>query len=95
MQTNALQKQIQHDTTQEAVRVTYSEDTLFDMAPKGYAVLASKHPEFHYESASIKSSLYSLPLSYMGFGGYLNPFTNEAQSEFIKAKIYFAFNHLS
>ncbi len=28
---------------------------------------------------SIKPSLLSLPLSYMGFGGYLNPFTHEAQ----------------
>lgn len=27
----------------------------------------------------IKSSLFSLPLSYMGYGGYLNPFTLEAQ----------------
>jgi hypothetical protein len=28
---------------------------------------------------SIKPSLLSLPLSYMGFGGYLNPFSHEAQ----------------
>lgn len=28
---------------------------------------------------STKASLLSLPLSYMGFGGYLNPFTHEAQ----------------
>ncbi len=28
---------------------------------------------------SIKPSLLSLPLSYMGFGGYINPFTHEAQ----------------
>ncbi|MFN2262303.1 MAG: DUF3810 domain-containing protein [Psychroflexus sp.] len=28
---------------------------------------------------SIKPSLLSLPLTYMGFGGYLNPFTHEAQ----------------
>ena len=85
VQTNALQKQIQQDTTQ-AVRVVHSEATLFNMAPKGYAVLASKHPEFYYESASIKGSLYSLPLSYMGFGGYLNPFTNEAQVNSLKPK---------
>lgn len=28
---------------------------------------------------SLKPSLFSLPLSYMGFGGYINPFTHEAQ----------------
>jgi hypothetical protein len=32
-----------------------------------------------YETPSQKQSLYSLPLAYMGFSGYLNPFTNEAQ----------------
>jgi len=31
------------------------------------------------EQQNIKASLISLPLSYMGFGGYLNPFTLEAQ----------------
>ncbi|QTY27169.1 DUF3810 domain-containing protein [Flavobacterium sp. CS20] len=33
----------------------------------------------YVEVRSIKPSLLSLPLSYMGFGGYLNPFTHEAQ----------------
>ena len=28
---------------------------------------------------SVKNSLFSTPLSYMGFGGYINPFTLEAQ----------------
>jgi hypothetical protein len=31
------------------------------------------------DKLNIKGSLISLPLSYMGFGGYLNPFTLEAQ----------------
>jgi len=31
------------------------------------------------ENLDVKGSLISLPLSYMGFGGYLNPFTLEAQ----------------
>lgn len=31
------------------------------------------------QARSIKPSLLSLPLSYMGFGGYINPFTHEAQ----------------
>jgi len=32
-----------------------------------------------YRRTSVKSSLFSLPLSYFGFSGYLNPFTGEAQ----------------
>lgn len=76
--TNALQKQIEKDTT-KAVFYRYSESEMYALAPKGYARLSSKFPDFTYSNPSIKSSLFSLPLSYMGFGGYLNPFTNEAQ----------------
>lgn len=78
VKTNALQKQIEKDTT-KAVFYNYSESEMFVLAPKGYDKLSSKFPDFTYSNPSIKSSLYSLPLSYMGFGGYLNPFTNEAQ----------------
>lgn len=38
-----------------------------------------KFKENTVEYRSIKPSLLSLPLSYMGFGGYINPFTHEAQ----------------
>ncbi len=45
----------------------------------GYHNLSTTYPEFSYSHSSVKKSLISLPLSYMGFAGYLNPFTNEAQ----------------
>lgn len=32
-----------------------------------------------YKNVSVKKSLFSLPLTYMGFSGYINPFTNESQ----------------
>jgi len=48
-------------------------------APLAYQNLQTKHPEFEYKNASIKHSIISLPLTYMGFAGYLNPITNEAQ----------------
>ena len=32
----------------------------------------------NYKNVSVKKSLFSLPLTYMGFSGYINPFTNEA-----------------
>ena len=37
---------------------------------------------------SVKKSLYSTPLSYMGFSGYINPFTLEAQINSNTPKIY-------
>ena len=33
---------------------------------------------YKYKYPSVKKSLFSLPLTYMGFSGYINPFTNEA-----------------
>ncbi len=44
-----------------------------------YLQLAMEYPTFSYKHPSIKKSIFSLPLTYMGFAGYLNPFTNEAQ----------------
>lgn len=61
------------------VRVPYSRRAIFDKGISAYAELEQSHPEFHLENESVKKSLYSLPLSVMGFAGYLNPFTNEAQ----------------
>ncbi len=45
----------------------------------GYNVLKETYPQLDYSVSSIKNSLFSYPLTLMGFSGYLNPFTNEAQ----------------
>jgi hypothetical protein len=76
--TNEVQFQI---TKNKNVKVTnpYSQDSIFKMTQNGYDNLAKEYPMFHYTDPSRKQSLFSLPLTYMGFGGYLNPFTNEAQ----------------
>ena len=45
------------------------------------------HPAYHetlLKTSKVKKSLMSLPLSYMGYSGYLNPFTLESQ---VNAKI--------
>ena len=34
---------------------------------------------FKIKSSNVKQSMYSLPISYMGYAGYLNPFTLESQ----------------
>jgi hypothetical protein len=57
----------------------YSQEQVFEMNLKGYHLLSNQFSSFEYTNPSVKKSLISLPLSYMGFGGYLNPFTNEAQ----------------
>ncbi|MEL1254453.1 DUF3810 domain-containing protein [Flavobacterium sp. DGU38] len=57
----------------------YSQKEVFQMNISGYNNLAKENPYFKYEILSVKKSLFSIPLTYMGFGGYLNPFTNEAQ----------------
>ena len=76
--TNEVQFAITHNTNQK-VRNPYSQDSIFKMTQNGYDILAKQYPFFRYEIPSRKKSLFSLPLTYMGFGGYLNPFTNESQ----------------
>ncbi len=61
------------------VEMPYSKTELLQMTPKGFDKLSETYPNLAYHPKSLKRSIYSLPLTYMGFGGYLNPFTNEAQ----------------
>lgn len=61
------------------VDLPYSKKQLLDLAVKGYDSIDEKFPELDYEQRSLKRSVYSLPLTYMGFNGYLNPLTNEGQ----------------
>lgn len=57
----------------------YSKNEIFEKVKDGYDVLSKTYPHLSYEPKSLKTSIYSIPLTYMGFSGYLNPFTNEAQ----------------
>ena len=57
----------------------YEKAKVFAQTLEGYRHIADSIPAFSYERASLKTSLISGPLSYMGYGGYLNPFTAEAQ----------------
>ena len=84
-QTNAVQLSItQNDSV--VVVVPYSDTELFELAQKGYTKLPEELSDFKYQYKSVKASLFSYPLSYMGFGGYLNPFTNEAQVNYLIPK---------
>ncbi len=61
------------------VEMPYTKSELLKMIPSGYNELSKEFPYLSYHPKSIKRSIYSIPLTYMGFSGYLNPFTNEAQ----------------
>lgn len=76
--TNELQYSITSDST-EMVRVPYDQEEIFKKTILAYEDLASHYPRLTYERPSLKKSLFSTLLSYMGYGGYLNPFTHESQ----------------
>lgn len=80
--TNAIHGQIASDDSLK-VEFPYTQEAVFKMNLNGYQNLARSYPEFTYTHLSVKKSLFSLPLTYMGFGGYLNPFTNEAQVNYL------------
>ncbi len=52
---------------------------IFPELTKAYSAAAKKYPKLSYHSFAVKPSLFSKPLSYMGFHGYYNPVTTEAQ----------------
>lgn len=77
VKTNEIHNRIE---TNDSARVIfpYSQEEVFEKNLNGYKNLATQYPIFKYEQQSIKKSIISLPLTVMGFAGYLNPFTNEA-----------------
>ena len=78
IKTNSIQFEITKNKNLKVI-TPYSEDAIFEISQTGYDILSKQYSFFKYEIPSRKKSLFSLPLTYMGFAGYLNPFTNEAQ----------------
>jgi uncharacterized protein DUF3810 len=70
-----------------AVVIPYSTNEILDKTKFGYQNLKNDFLQFKYEPSSIKKSLFSLPLTYMGFSGYFNPLTGEAQIDYLIPKI--------
>jgi len=84
----SIQLQLQltkHDSL--PVIVPYKRDTILQLTQVGYAHLSHEFPQFEYIPASLKKSLFSVPLTYMGFSGYFNPLTGEAQVNYLIPKI--------
>ncbi|WP_239985821.1 MULTISPECIES: DUF3810 domain-containing protein [Arenibacter] len=79
LKTNEIHFQITKDTG-KIVEVPYTKKEISELTLKGYKSLGKQIPLFTYNRPSLKTSIFSTALTYMGYGGYLNPFTNEAQT---------------
>lgn len=77
-----------HDTL--PVLSPYTKRQILSMTPKGYISLSEFLPHYAYRTPSIKNSIFSLPLTYMGFAGYLNPLTGEAQIDALIPEVSYA-----
>ncbi len=78
VQTNALQRSLTGDTISRVV-VPYSQAEIRKKTIASFRGLSDEFPGLSYRYPSLKNSLISTPLTYMGYSGYLNPFTGEAQ----------------
>lgn len=87
--TNSLQFELMKNDTIKVSNVL-SKKEIYAHLTDGYDILSAQYPQFKYKSPSIKHSFISLPLSYMGFSGYLNPFTGEAQVNSLNPSITYA-----
>lgn len=75
---NALHLQINNGDTLK-IDMPYSQKEIFDLSMNGYQNLEKEFPKLAYMPRSLKKSGWSLGLTYMGYSGYLNPFSGEAQ----------------
>ena len=73
------------------VIVPHTKDEILKLTKNGYDNLAQKFEQFRYTRSSLKPSLFSLPLTYMGFSGYFNPLSGEAQVDHLIPKITLPF----
>jgi hypothetical protein len=67
------------DDTEKVVSLKLNFEDLKKEINIGYKKISKKYPFLKYYPSNQKKSLFSTPLSYMGFSGYFNPFTNETQ----------------
>jgi len=85
---NRIHLKISSNDSTKAV-IPYSRNQLFNKTIDGYTKLQQQYPNLNYTPRSIKKSIWSLPLTYSGYSGYLNPFTNEAQVNYLIPKYHF------
>ncbi|WGF92531.1 DUF3810 domain-containing protein [Aequorivita marisscotiae] len=61
------------------IDLPYSQKEIFTKTLNGYQNLEKEFPQLAISPRSLKKSGWSLGLTYMGYSGYLNPFSGEAQ----------------
>lgn len=82
-ESNALHAEL---STQDSVAIQFdfASKQLNKIAIQSIDNLNINNLDLNHKFNTYKSSIFSLPLTYMGFSGYLNPLTNEAQ---VNAKV--------
>ncbi len=75
---NSIHESLESDDSLSIV-MPYDKEEIFEKTIPAYEQINEVIPNLRYSPKSIKKSLLSIPLTYMGFSGYLNPITNEAQ----------------
>ncbi len=68
---------VSHDSLK--VNYEFTQNQLQQLVFEAYRHSENEDLQIPYRVENLKKSLFSLPLSYAGFSGYVNPFTNEAQ----------------
>ncbi|NOQ92720.1 MAG: DUF3810 family protein [Flavobacteriaceae bacterium] len=84
--TAKIQLQLSGNDTLPVI-VPYTKSEILKLTNTGYLNLSKQFKQFQYQPASLKKSLFSVPLTYMGFAGYFNPLTGEAQVDYLIPKI--------
>ena len=75
---NAMHRELGYaDSTK--IDLPFTQKEIFAKSFNGYKNLENKFPQLAFTPYSIKKSGWSLGLTYMGYSGYLNPFSGEAQ----------------
>ncbi|NTS43952.1 DUF3810 domain-containing protein [Flavisolibacter sp. BT320] len=79
--TLALQQKLNGyaEKVDSAERARYTNNLLFQTGKEAYERASSRYPFFQYNRMSLKPSLYTPVGHLVGFTGYYNPFTGEAQ----------------
>ena len=75
---NELHRKLGYSDTTK-IDLPYTHNEMFKKSIDGYDQLAIEFPYLEYSPRSIKKSGWSLGLTYMGYSGYYNPFSGEAQ----------------
>ncbi|PKA83785.1 uncharacterized protein DUF3810 [Ulvibacter sp. MAR_2010_11] len=75
---NEMHRQLGYADTVK-IELPYTQKEMFQKSIDGYQKLENEFPNLAYSPRSIKKSGWSLGLTYMGYSGYYNPFSGEAQ----------------